>query len=517
MATGNPAINAAIQQIVNAQKAPIVNAQARYDAQAQNQQTNITGLTKALADILGGIAPGVEKTYADASTRQAGFAKGFSDELQAQFGRNASNTSSFLQDVVDAPQSGVDQVRGQVAPAAAGDTLYGLQGFIPASTLNREGAAFTSEARGLPGIANTQGLQQIAKVQAAQRDEQSKTSDKLAEIAGTIPKLRSDLEAQAFDQRFKVGQANFAIDKFNAQQSLAASKFTLQQQMDAFNEKYKVSSLNLRGQSLRLQAQKFARQTLQSDRSYGMALAGLGLRKASAQRAALAAEYKLKSGGFSASAITKYNSLLQEGLDTLPKGTTYGQYVAKSVEHGVPLSLAVARANAHWTDPLQRGTAKALSGLLGVSTGDITAAAGLPTAGDYNQLTGVGGVKQTTGIILAAQSFLGVPYKWGGNDPKRALDCSSFIQQTFKRLGISLPRTTYAQVKAGRAVTLDQLQPGDAVFTRPGKNGPNHVGLYIGDGQIQESPHTGDVNKIIPLKDFLSGGFVAARRYVGNG
>jgi hypothetical protein len=31
---------------------------------------------------------------------------------------------------------------------------------------------------------------------------------------------------------------------------------------------------------------------------------------------------------------------------------------------------------------------------------------------------------------------------------------------------------------------------------------------------IQESPHTGDVNKVIPLKDFLSGGFVAARRFV---
>jgi hypothetical protein len=40
--------------------------------------------------------------------------------------------------------------------------------------------------------------------------------------------------------------------------------------------------------------------------------------------------------------------------------------------------------------------------------------------------------------------------------------------------------------------------------------------LYIGNGMIQESPHTGDVNKVIPLTSFLGGGFVAARRIVAH-
>jgi cell wall-associated NlpC family hydrolase len=52
-----------------------------------------------------------------------------------------------------------------------------------------------------------------------------------------------------------------------------------------------------------------------------------------------------------------------------------------------------------------------------------------------------------------------------------------------------------AQVKVGDAVTLKELEPGDLVFTEPGKNGPNHVGLYIGNGMLQESPHTGDVTR----------------------
>jgi cell wall-associated NlpC family hydrolase len=116
-------------------------------------------------------------------------------------------------------------------------------------------------------------------------------------------------------------------------------------------------------------------------------------------------------------------------------------------------------------------------------------------------------------VVQAAKSFLGVPYKWGGNNPKTGLDCSSFVQQAFAKVGVNLPRTTYEQVKMGQPVALDQLQPGDAVFTEPGRAGPNHVGIYVGHGTIQQSPHTGDVNGYIPLKSFLGDGFVAARRY----
>lgn len=120
-----------------------------------------------------------------------------------------------------------------------------------------------------------------------------------------------------------------------------------------------------------------------------------------------------------------------------------------------------------------------------------------------------------SGVIQAARGYLGVPYKWGGTSRQNGMDCSGFLQAAFKDVGVQLPRTTYEQVKVGHAVGLNHLQPGDAVFTEPGHAGPNHVGLYVGHGMIQESPHTGTVNSMIPLKDFLGGGFVAARRYTG--
>jgi cell wall-associated NlpC family hydrolase len=117
------------------------------------------------------------------------------------------------------------------------------------------------------------------------------------------------------------------------------------------------------------------------------------------------------------------------------------------------------------------------------------------------------------GIVQAAKGYLGVPYKWGGTSRQSGLDCSGFIQNVFRDAGIKLPRTTYEQVNVGQHVSLKNLQPGDVVFTEPGHAGPNHVGLYVGHGMIQESPHTGTVNSYIPLKNYLGGGFVAARRY----
>lgn len=119
------------------------------------------------------------------------------------------------------------------------------------------------------------------------------------------------------------------------------------------------------------------------------------------------------------------------------------------------------------------------------------------------------------GIVQAAHGYLGVPYKWGGTSRQSGMDCSGFLQNVMRDVGIKIGRTTYEQVNEGQPVSLKQLKPGDAVFTEPGHAGPNHVGLYIGHGMIQESPHTGTVNSYIPLKSYLGGGFVAARRYTG--
>lgn len=118
------------------------------------------------------------------------------------------------------------------------------------------------------------------------------------------------------------------------------------------------------------------------------------------------------------------------------------------------------------------------------------------------------------GIVAAAHSMLGVPYVWGGTNTKTGLDCSAFVQAAYARVGIQIPRTTYTQFAAGKPVSLKNIQPGDAVYVEPEANGqPGHVGLYIGNGQIQESPHKGTSNQIVPLAAFLGDTLVGIRRF----
>jgi peptidoglycan DL-endopeptidase CwlO len=104
-----------------------------------------------------------------------------------------------------------------------------------------------------------------------------------------------------------------------------------------------------------------------------------------------------------------------------------------------------------------------------------------------------------------ALQYLGVPYVWGGATPS-GFDCSGLVMYVYAQLGISLPHFAAAQYGFGSPVSPDELQPGDLVFF----DGLDHVGIYIGGGQMVHAPHTGDVVKIAALSD--GGSYVGARR-----
>ncbi len=97
-------------------------------------------------------------------------------------------------------------------------------------------------------------------------------------------------------------------------------------------------------------------------------------------------------------------------------------------------------------------------------------------------------------IVATARQYLGVPYVWGGTSP-RGFDCSGLVQYVCKKNGISLPRTAASQRNAGRYVSRADLQPGDLVFFKSGGR-VNHVGIYIGGGNMIHAPQTGDVVKV---------------------
>ncbi|OCC11554.1 C40 family peptidase [Streptomyces sp. PTY087I2] len=120
--------------------------------------------------------------------------------------------------------------------------------------------------------------------------------------------------------------------------------------------------------------------------------------------------------------------------------------------------------------------------------------------------------------IRWALGQLGTPYQWGGSctdshgeNPMGRCDCSSLMQGAYKAAGVTLTRTTYAQVKEGKAVSVDGLRPGDLLFTRGTAAAPEHVGMAIGQGLIVHAPRTGDVVRISTLASWKPQ-ILAARR-----
>lgn len=88
---------------------------------------------------------------------------------------------------------------------------------------------------------------------------------------------------------------------------------------------------------------------------------------------------------------------------------------------------------------------------------------------------------EVVAIALAAES---TPYVWGGADLKEGVDSSGLVQAVYKELGYELPRTSREQCSESTEVSLEELLPGDLVFYDDRSGTINHVGIYIGDGQI---------------------------------
>jgi cell wall-associated NlpC family hydrolase len=110
--------------------------------------------------------------------------------------------------------------------------------------------------------------------------------------------------------------------------------------------------------------------------------------------------------------------------------------------------------------------------------------------------TSTGSTKAAKAIDFA-ESQLGKPYVWGATGPN-SYDCSGLTQAAWKAAGVSLPRTTWDQVKAGTRVSTSDLNPGDLVFFY---DDISHVGLYIGDGMMIHAPKPGDVVKKAPITE----------------
>lgn len=91
-------------------------------------------------------------------------------------------------------------------------------------------------------------------------------------------------------------------------------------------------------------------------------------------------------------------------------------------------------------------------------------------------------------LVKVAKSFMGAPYKYGGNTLK-GLDCSAYVKKIYEIFDIQLPRSAREQFKVGSKVGKEELGVGDLVFFRTKRYAkyPTHVGIYIGEGNFIHS------------------------------
>jgi len=133
------------------------------------------------------------------------------------------------------------------------------------------------------------------------------------------------------------------------------------------------------------------------------------------------------------------------------------------------------------------------------------------------------GNASTLGVaaVMVALRQLGKPYVWGAEGPN-SFDCSGLTFFAYKQAGFNWTRMTAAgQLQWLRAhgaeVPFSKANPaslvaGDLVFYGSSTD-PHHVEMYMGNGQMVEAPHTGDVVKVVPFpgdSDAIAAGRPAA-------
>jgi cell wall-associated NlpC family hydrolase len=123
----------------------------------------------------------------------------------------------------------------------------------------------------------------------------------------------------------------------------------------------------------------------------------------------------------------------------------------------------------------------------------------------------------TAEIVVQALALLGVPYRWGGNDPARGLDCSGLVRHVVKSVGpVELPRRSEEMRRVGLGVNRADLRAGDLVFFNTLGHPFSHVAIYVGDGRFVHAPGRHGQVRVDEIDDrYWRARFNGARRIAG--
>ena len=217
-------------------------------------------------------------------------------------------------------------------------------------------------------------------------------------------------------------------------------------------------------------------------------------------------------GGEQAVVTNEYKSIANGSLSDAVDGLNIAQAHSTQQQNQLQLTegqaqaalnqVAASRQAAANTLSSQRSTLRSLNGQIAQLVAQQRAAAEAAAYQAYlarlAASQGGGNVPAAGGAaraVQAAESQIGVPYRWGGESPGVGFDCSGLTQWAWGQAGVGIPRTADAQYHAVTRVSLSSMEPGDLVFWGSGGYA-DHVGIYVGNGDVVHAPSSGETVRI---------------------
>ncbi|MDA6068511.1 C40 family peptidase [Flavobacterium sp. AC] len=82
-------------------------------------------------------------------------------------------------------------------------------------------------------------------------------------------------------------------------------------------------------------------------------------------------------------------------------------------------------------------------------------------------------------LISYSKQYLGTPYLYAGNNPKRGFDCSGFVNYVFQHFEVTVPRSSSGYKNLGTAKKSEDFKVGDVLvfYGYRNKTIVGHVGI----------------------------------------